>query len=155
MVSVEKLIEKIHVCGLKSCHIVKYSGGYIKSTQASQWINFRDNGRGLSKAVVMMIWMMCERLEVEKSVGKKELISTENDLPKVETKFKGNSFLTNDKINVMEGSFIRKANGVYFNIGGDIYLNEGVDVICIFEKEGKERKVKIGSGTFGKLEIIS
>jgi hypothetical protein len=155
MVSVEKLIEKIHVCGLKSCHIVKYSGGYIKSTQASQWINFRDNGRGLSKAVVMMIWMMCERLEVEKTFGETKSISTENDLPKTEMKFKGNSFLTSDKINVMPYCYIRKANGVYFNIDGDIYLNEGVDDICIFEEDGKERKVKIGSGTFGKLEIIS
>jgi hypothetical protein len=113
------------------------------------------NGVGLGKAAMVMMWNMCEMLNMEKSVGKKELISTENDLPKIETKFMGNSFLTDDKINVMPYCYIRKANGVYFNIDGDIYLNEGVDVICIFEKEGKERRVKIGSGTFGKLEIIS
>jgi len=155
MITKESLSLKIHTCGLRSSHIVKYSCDLIKPSQASQWINFMHNGVGLGKAAMVMMWNMCEMLNMEKSVGKKELISTENDLPKIETKFMGNSFLTDDKINVMPYCYIRKANGVYFNIDGDIYLNEGVDVICIFEKEGKERRVKIGSGTFGKLEIIS
>jgi hypothetical protein len=136
---------------LTASELVEMSGGLFSISQACQWMS---EDKKISKPVMYLLWRIA-RDKMEKSVGKVELISRENDLPKIETKFKGNSFLTNDKINVMEGSFIRKANGVYFNIGGDIYLNEGVDDICIFEKEGKERKVKIGSGTFGKWEIIS
>jgi hypothetical protein len=154
MIDRSSVIKIVSESKLTASELVDASGGLVSMNQAYQWLKFGERGKKLSNPVMYLLWRIA-RDKMEKSVGKKELISTENDLPKVETKFKGNSFLTNDKINVMEGSFIRKANGVYFNIGGDIYLNEGVDVICIFEKEGKERKVKIGSGTFGKWEIIS
>lgn len=172
MITKENLSLKIHACGLRSSHIVKYSCSLIKPTQASQWINFMHNGVGLGKAAMVMMWNMCELLEVEKSSRKSDLISRENGIPQEaflpfdnleivdmvkskesETNF--NSFLVRDKINVMLGTFIRKANGVYFNVDGDIYLHEGVDNICVFEKDGKESKVRIGSGTFGKFVLIS
>lgn len=136
------------MCGLKSSHIVKYSRNLIKPTQASQWVNFMHNEIGLSKASMVMMWNMCEMLEMEKS------LRGNNDDCKFMPKSLVNSFRVDDKINVMPNCYVRKSNGIYFNIGGDIYLNADFDDICVIERESKEISVRIGFGSFGKLETI-
>lgn len=58
MITRESLRKKIYESGLKSSDLVTQSGGLIKLTQASQWINFKENERGLGKAAMVMMWMM-------------------------------------------------------------------------------------------------
>jgi hypothetical protein len=174
MVTREKLIEIVKESGLTASEFVKRSEGFVSLNQACQWVKFWEKSRKLSNPVMYMLWRISSDILKEKEFSVKlSSIPRENDidiggdmvdkskelvnlfLNGIETEIGGNSFLTNDKINVMPYCYVKKANGVYFNVDGDIYLNQGSEEMCVFNKDGKERKVKIGAGIFGKLEIIS
>lgn len=150
MIDRNSVIKILAESKLTASELVDMSGNLFSISQACQWMN---ETKKISKPVMYLLWRIAKD-KLEKTSGEEVFIFEGNDLPEIEIGFKGNSFLTLDKINVMSGSFIRKSNGVYFNYDGEVYLNEGFDKVCIFEKDGKEIMVGIGSGTFGKLEII-
>lgn len=150
MIDRNEVIKVLAESKLTASELVDMTGNLFSISQACQWMN---ETKKISKPVMYLLWRIAKD-KLEKSSGKSKEILEENDLPEIGIGFEGNSVLVSDKVSVMDGGFIKKANGYYFNYEGDLYLNKTLGRDCSFERHGKEIHLRMGLGSFGKYDKI-
>lgn len=57
-------MERIKETEITAKEVVSYSNGTISLNQASQWLNAYERGETISKPVLTMLWLMCERKQM-------------------------------------------------------------------------------------------